>query len=96
MTIGVIIFWLSYIIAAILLYHILRCSYKLIKVGDRFDYTWEKTDKKDKLPLWQISLFILALFIPVLNLILYFLYIGYKCNADVDRIYINSFLTKKY
>ena len=61
---GVVIFWLHYIIAGILLYHILRCIYVKQRTSKNpYNAIYERTseDKRLKHPLWLVLLFILVL-----------------------------------
>ena len=93
--IGVILFWIDYIIAAILLYTILRCSYNYV-LGPHNKYVLSETRKKH--PLWFIILFGLVFLIPVINIIVLITYIGGTASATCkgDRIYYKSFLFKEY
>lgn len=101
---GIFLFWIHYIIAIILLYHILKCIY--IK-GKEFDSNYyykryEKTDndKKFKLPLWIIMVFIIILFIPILNLLAYSAFLGIiltnEHGSEYNKYYCKSLFTKKY
>ena len=100
----VFIFIILYIIAIILLYHALRCIYVKEKYtsnrwGER-SYEISESDKRLKHPLWRILLFIIILFIPILNVIVYLIFILTKvlndCGSDRNRYYLKSFLTKEY
>lgn len=96
---GTILFWLHYIIAAIILYHILRCLY--VK-GNVKDNTYHKTDNDERLkhPLWLVLIFFTVLLVPVFNLIALTAYLGFRviCEYGEDRnpYYCKSALTKKY
>ena len=101
---GVFVFIIVYIIAFILLYHALRCIYVKEKYtsnrwGER-SYEISESDKRLKHPLWRILLFIIILFIPILNIIVYLIFILSKvlndCSSDRNRYYLKSFLTKEY
>ena len=93
--IGVILFWLHYIVAVILLYTILKGSY-VLKEGKRYNECI-KTDERQKYPLWLILVFIIAVFIPVLNLGFYIAFISVTSHPiDGDGIYYKNFLTKEY
>ena len=101
---GVILFWLHYLLALILLYHLLKCIYIKGKCEkNTWGYTtYEKTpeDKRLKFPLWVIILLLIAFFVPILNLCVYIAYLvallahpdGTMCN----KCYCKSFLTKEY
>lgn len=99
---GVFIFIILYIIAIILLYHALRCIYVKEKYtsnrwGERSNEISE-SDKRLKHPLWRILLFIIILFIPILNVIVYLIFILTKVLNDCgsSRYYLKSILTKEY
>ena len=101
---GVIIFWAHYIIAFILLWHILRCIYiKGNKTDDhwgRYEYRRTDNDKRLKHPIWIIALFILILCIPFLNLIVFVAYLMFRAFTDngsdiSNPYYIKSLFTKK-
>ena len=100
---GVILFWLHYIIAGVILYHILRCLY--IK-GDvdktSYRHRYHKTDKDERLkhPLWSILLFLFSFIIPIFNIIVFTIYLLYM-TIDIDgndncRYYCKSFFNKEY
>lgn len=96
---GIFLFWLQYVIAAILLYTILRCSYKYkyVEKAGSWNKIQVKSDEKVKFPLWLIILFIMVLFIPIFNLMIFIPFMIIKTGSDVDeRIYYKSFLTKEY
>ena len=96
---GLFLFWVQYIIAGLLLYTLLRCSYKYVEVKDKNNWRTrlEKSNERAKFPLWLILLFIIAFFIPVINLIAIVPYMVIKTGSEVDnRIYYKSFLTKEY
>lgn len=103
---GILIFWLHYIIAGILLYLILRCMYiKESKPNTNNVSYYKKYIKKDndarlKHPLWAIILFLFAFVIPVLNLVVLITYLLYM-TVDSDgsehcRYYCKSFFNKEY
>lgn len=92
---GIILFWLHYIVAVILLYTILKGSY-VLKEGKRYNERI-KTDERQKYPLWLILVFIIAVFIPILNLGFYIAFISVTSHPiDGDGIYYKNFLTKEY
>ena len=99
---GVFLFWIHYIVAIIILYTILRCSYKYVAVKKEYrNYEYKKSNERVKFPLWIILLFIAILFIPVVNLIIYIAYMIKSTNAPLydinnNRVYYKSFLTKEY
>jgi hypothetical protein len=96
---GLFLFWIHYIIAGLLLYTLLRCSYKYVEVKDKDSWRtrFEKSNEKAKFPLWLILLFIIAFFIPVINLITIVSYMAIMAGSEIDnRIYYKSFLTKEY
>ena len=100
---GVILFWIQFIIAGILLYHILRCIYikgKSTQDGYRKKYEKTENDKKLTYPLWVIIIFLVIFFIPVLNLLTF---IGYLCSKLINELgdsynqyYCKSIFTKRY
>lgn len=93
--IGIILFWLHYIVAVILLYTILKGSY-VLKEGKRYNERI-KTDERQKYPLWLILVFIITVFIPILNLGFYIAFISVTSHPiDGDGIYYKNFLTKEY
>lgn len=98
--IGIFLFWIHYIIAGVLLYTLLRCSYKYVEIKDNNNWRikFEKSDEKVKFPLWLILLFIIIFSIPCLNLFVIISYMVMKTNESLDdkRIYYKSFLTKEY
>jgi len=101
---GILIFWLHYIIAGILLYSILRCIYikgdnKSSRYG-KIIYTKTDKDVRLKHPLWAIILFLFAFIIPVINLIVFVIYllqiIVNTDGSEYCKYYWKSFLTKEY
>lgn len=99
---GVFIFWLHYIIAFILLWHILRCIYVKKGKSDRWgNNVYERTedDKRMKHPLWLVLVFIIVLCTPILNLIVFIPYILFRalCERGDERNphYIKSIFTKQ-
>ena len=96
--IGIILFWLHYILAGVLLYTILRCSYKYVKTENRNWRTeYIKSEEKAKFPLWLILIFICIFFIPVVNLLTFISFMVIKSGTEVNqRLYYKSFLTKEY
>jgi len=102
---GILIFWLHYIIAGILLYLILRCMYiKGDNKGTNYNYKkiYIKTDKDIRLkhPVWAIILFLFSFIVPVLNLIVFIVYL-LQMTLDSDgseycRYYCKSFFNKEY
>ena len=94
--IGIILFWLHYIVAVILLYTILKGSY-VLKKSEHYGGEPIKTNEKQKYPLWLILVFILAVFIPILNLGFYIAFISVTSHPITkDGIYYKNFLTKEY
>lgn len=94
---GTILFWAQYIVAIVLLYTILRCSYKYTIVKKEY----QKSNERVKFPLWIIILLIIVLFIPIFNLIIYVSYMIRATSKPLygenkDRVYYKSFLTKEY
>lgn len=99
---GVFIFWLHYVIAFILLWHILCCIY--VKKGKSDSWgnnKYERTedDKRMKHPLWLVLVFIMVLCIPILNIIVFISYLLFRalCENGDDRNphYIKSIFTKQ-
>ena len=75
---GVILFWVHYVIAFILLWHILRCIYVKKGKSDRWgNKVYERTedDKRMKHPLWLVLIFIMVLCIPILNIAVFVPYL---------------------
>lgn len=100
---GVILFWLLYIVSAILLYHILRCIYvKTVDSSNGYRKKYKRTDKDEKLkyPLWVILLLLLVFFIPFINFIVYTAFLCAKLiceNGDeYNPYYCKSIFTRKY
>ena len=99
---GIFLFWIHYIAAVALLYTILRCSYKYTVVKKEYrNYEYKKSTERVKFPLWMILLFIVILFIPVVNLIIYIAYMIKSTSEPLyevnnNRVYYKSFLTKEY
>lgn len=99
---GVFIIWLHYVIAVILLWHILRCIYVKKGKSDRWgNNVYERTedDKRMKHPLWLVLVFIMVLCIPVLNIIVFIPYLLFRalCERGDERNphYIKSIFTKQ-
>jgi ABC-type Fe3+ transport system permease subunit len=94
---GIFLFYLHYIVAVILLYHILICVYEKSRLNRYESYIISDQDKRHKLPLWGIILLIVTLFIPVVNLIAFGVYLGTVVNEFKDPpCYIKSVFTKKF
>lgn len=99
---GVFIFWLHYVIAFILLWHILRCIYVKKGKSDKWGNTiYERTedDKRMKHPLWLVLVFIMVLCTPILNIIVFIPYLLFRAlceNGDTrNPHYIKSIFTKQ-
>ena len=99
---GVFIFWLHYIIAFILLWHILFCIYVKKGKSDRWgNNIYERTedDKRMKHPLWLVLVFIMVLCIPILNIMVFIPYLLFRalCDRGDERNphYIKSIFTKQ-
>ena len=70
---GVILFWVHYVIAFILLWHILRCIYVKKDKSDRWgNKVYERTedDKRMKHPLWLVLIYLELQVIMVMKEIL--------------------------
>lgn len=101
---GVLIFWLHYIIAGILLYLILKCIYVKENKPNNLSYykTYTKTDNDPRLkhPLWAIILFLFAFVVPIFNLVVlitYLLNMTINSNgSEYCRYYCKSFFNKEY
>ena len=100
---GIILFYLHYIVAAILLYHILRCIYVKGSVTKGYIYNnYEKTDTDKRLthPLWAVILFLVILCIPGLNLIVFIIYLAFRLISESgskhNPYYCKSLFTKEY
>ena len=100
---GVILFYLHYVVAAVLLYHILRCIY--VKQPVEYKYsstTYEITDhdKRLKYPLWFIIVLGIIFITPIINVFGLGAYLIFKVtNTDgskYNKYYCKSSLTKKY
>jgi hypothetical protein len=85
---GILIFWIQYIIAFILLYHVLRCIYE------------RNTNIRLKSPLYLIILLTLATFIPFVNIIILIGRLVHLCSSyryyDKPDYYCKSIFTKEY
>ena len=100
---GIFIFWLHYVIAFVLLWHILRCIYVKKDKPDRWgnDVVYEITedDKRMKHPLWLILVFITVLCIPILNIIVFIPYLLFRAlcedGNEKNPHYIKSIFTKQ-
>ena len=96
---GMILFWIHYIIAMILLYHLLRCIYVKTKSCE-YGYEISDLDERLKQPLFVIILLIIVFFIPVLNILVFSgcmcRYLINEGNQKYNKYYCKSFLTKKY
>lgn len=92
---GLFVFFTHYVIAFVMLHTIVFNSYEYEKIHVRYyDFEYKLTDTKYKHPLWLILLFSLIFFIPLVNLIVFTIYIA---NTSCEKIcYYKSFLTKKY
>jgi len=101
---GIILFWIHYLLALILLYHLLKCVYIKGKYEKNTwnGITYEKTpeDKRLKFPLWVIILLLIAFFVPILNLCVYIAYLtallAHSDGSMYNKYYCKSFLTKEY
>lgn len=99
---GVFIFWVHYIIAFVLLWHILFCIYVKKYNADKWGHvTYVRTeeDKRKKHPLWAILIFIVMLCTPILNIIGFIVYLALHafCESGDERNphYIKSIFTKQ-
>lgn len=94
--IGIILFWISYIVAGILLYTIVFHTYEKTKSAKYgfTDYTITDDDVRHKYPLWLILISIIVFFVPVLNLFLFIMFMA--LYPESHNVYFNSFLNKKY
>ena len=84
---GILIFWIQYIVAFVLLYHVLRCIYE------------KNTDIRLKSPLYLIILLTLATFIPFINIIVLIGRLVHLCSLhyyDRPDYYCKSIFTKEY
>lgn len=100
---GIFLFWLHYIVAAIILYHILRCLYvkgNVDKSRYRWEYTKTNNDERLKHPLWLVLIFFIVFLIPVLNIIILSAYLAFRATCEDGEsgnpYYCKSALTKKY
>ena len=99
---GVILFWIHYVIAFILLWHILRCIYVKKGKSDKWGnnvYERTKDDKRMTHPLWLVLVFIMVLCVPILNIIVFISYLLFRAlndNGDEKNpYYIKSIFTKQ-
>ena len=94
---GIVLFWISYLVSGLCLYTILRGMYirKRIKINQYPYYKIEETNERYKLPLWLIIILIIVFFIPGLNICLGF-WIWFSLLPDDREYYYKTFLTKKY
>lgn len=96
---GIIIYFVSFILAFILYIHILRCIYVKKKV-DTYKYERTKDDKRLKHPLWLIILFTIMLFIPIGNLFVFIFYIFRRLanyySEERNPYYVKSIFTKEF
>lgn len=94
---GTILFWLMYIISAVLLYTIIFKTYDKTRVKDNYSslphYEITDNDTRHKYPLWFILISVLAYFIPIVNVIFFILFMTL---TPIDNVYFKSFLTKEY
>lgn len=96
--IGIIFFWISYIVAGILLYTIVFHTYEKTEIETKYGFTKYITTDKDirhKYPLWLILIGIIVFFVPVLNVFLFTMFMALYPGED-RNVYFNSFLNKKY
>lgn len=102
---GIILFWIQYIVAAILLYHSLWCIYVKVDTNkseyNRYrTYKITENDERLKSPLWMIILFFTVFFVPFLNLTTYAGYLCYRLindrGSEYNKYYCKSIFTKKY
>ena len=100
---GILLFWIDFIISVILLYNILFCIYvKGKSFKEEYSTKYEKTDydKRLKHPLWVIILFTTILFIPGLNLVVYIVYLSAmllnEYGDKYNKYYSKSIFTKKF
>ena len=100
---GIILFWLQYIVAGVVLYHILKCIYVKEKKTDSGYYTKyirTENDKRLKHPLWLVMVFIISFLIPIWNWISLSFYLGFRMISDrgseYNPYYCKSIFTKEY
>ena len=94
--IGIILFWIVYIVAALLLYTIIFKTYDKTKVQLKYNSEYRITDNdvRHKYPLWLILLGVIIYFIPGFNIAIY---AGFMCIFSSENdVYFKSFLTKEY
>ena len=99
-----ILFWIHYVLAIILLYHILICIYvkgECRKISPYYSlYSKSENDTRLKRPLWVILLLLIVLCIPVLNIICYIIVLLTTLtngNGEEDnKYYCKSIFTKRY
>lgn len=90
---GIFLFWLTYVIAGILLYNILFNIYVKTLYDKYYNYKITENDKKLKHPLWLVILFCIVFLIPLVNIFVFAGYIGGK-TCD-DKYYVKSIFTKE-
>lgn len=95
--VGVIFFWVLYIVAGILLYTIIFHTYEKTESKTKYGYTEyivTDNDIRRKYPLWLIFISIIVFFIPALNVFLFAMFMA--LYPEEHNVYFNSFLNKKY
>ena len=100
---GIILFYLHYLIALVLLDTITMRIYVKGNVDNsNYNTKYYKTDNdvRRKLPLWLLLLLAFVFIIPVINLIVYSVYLGFTVYSNSEdnynKYYVKSFLTKEY
>ena len=100
---GVFLFWAHYVIAFVLLWHILCCIYvknNITKdIYGYITYARSEDDKRLKHPLWLVLIFIMVLCIPILNIVAFVPYLLFRAlseNGDKrNPYYVKSIFTKQ-
>lgn len=101
------LFWISYIVAAIIFYHIFRCVY--VKTGRVTENDWgdsiyhkTATDPRKKYPLYVWILGIFVYLLPILNVfaltvsLVVILFPEIGITESSSRYYCKSIFTKEY
>lgn len=90
---GIFIFWGTYLISAIILYHILFCRYKVKCEWEGHHLKHTNSGERHKTPLWELITLLIAFFIPVINVAISGIVLA--AHLVDGEVYIKSFLTRE-
>lgn len=100
---GIILFWLMYIVSAIIIYHLISCIYVKGRVDSghyRNKYFKTNEDKRLKHPLYFIVLMFVCFVFPIVNIGIPLACLLYRvCSEDGqehNKYYCKSIFTKEY